>query len=1017
MVSENQSKWIAFSRKVSEEGMVLLKNEKNVLPLGNEKVALFGQAQIGKIRSDLREKNDLLDALRDSGINYDKPLADFYEGWRDKITYSSIQDWRLYLSSYPELYLSDSDVAKVKARGCEKAIYVIGRLSGENMDMAVAKGDYLLSDTEVDLLEKINANFEHIIIVLNIGCSIDLEFLKKYNIDAVIYTGIFGDDGGYALTDILEGKVNPSGKLTSTLAEHYEDYSSSENFGQHNGGLTQDYVEDIFVGYRWFDTFGLNNRVVFPFGYGISYTRFSVENKGVKKEDGKIEITLRVRNIGSMAGKEVLQCYYSAPAHDQKAKLGKPLKELCAFKKTKLLNPGESELLTVSFNVKDMASYDDTGVTGNKSCWVLEKGIYVIHISTNAIDYIEVTKHFQTETEVVQKCHPITTTLPKRLLADGSFEELPIGSVDGEKLYSVSSVNKTTIEIDQEIKKCGNKVSLKILPGTGGGYTMNFEGIVGNPLDLVSIKFDDKEIKNAKLLNDGMIEITLPVGKATLYLEAKADNDITAVSFEKIDTKTVISAEGESVIGGHNFYEGSFYVDVGSCDDGSGNILNYVTNFKLVGMNVVYKVEAEEAGRYDIAFKYAYCGERNNVNQVATLAVSNIVQKLDGMILENTYEKGENKVFATSNKVSIVLPKGVSYLKFVATKLPFPDICEIILTRNENPQILTDENIETNDVDSPKQEQKWELDYEDVEPVGIQFKEVCEDWSKLGAFLEQLSNRELASIVSGTALNATPYGDVGCNMPNFARGIPPAQTADGPEGLRQRGHLPTLYPACNILTSTFNTELYEQYGATLGEECLFYGVDLWLAPGINIYRNPCGGRNSFYASEDPYLTGIYAIHVINGVQKLGVAATLKHYCANNTEFERLKSNSRVSERALREIYIKAFEMSVKEANPWFIMSSYNNANDIKVCENYELITTIPRDEWNWDGTFVTDWWNDSNHVEELKAGHDLKMATGDVDGVTAALDSGELTREQVYVSAERILKSISKLKTANERIK
>lgn len=1016
MVSENQAKWTAFSRKVSEEGIILLKNENKILPLGNEKVAIFGQAQIGKIRSDIRKKSDLLDALRDSGINYDKPLADFYENWRDKITYSSIYDWRLYLASYPELFLSDSDVAEVRARGAEKAIYVIGRFSGENMDMSVEKGDYLLSDTEIDLLEKISANFEHIIVVLNIGCSMDLEFLKKYNVEGVIYTGLFGDDGGYALTDILEGKVNPSGKLTSTLAEHYDDYSSSEYFGQHNGGLTQDYVEDIFVGYRWFDTFGLNNKVVFPFGYGLSYTKFSVENKGVKKQDGKIEVTLRVRNIGSMAGKEVLQCYYSAPSYDQGAKLGKPLKELCAFKKTKLLNPDEAEILTLSFDVKDMASYDDTGVTGNKSCWVLEKGIYVIHISTNGIDYIEVTKHFQDETEVLEKCHPITTTLPKRLLADGSFEDLPIGSFGNEKLYSVSSMEKSNIEIDESLKKCGNKVQYKILPGTGGGYEMNFEGISGNPLDFISVTINDTEIKNAKLLKDGMIEITLPVGKSTLILEAKADNDITAITFEKIDAKTIINSNGETIIGAHNFYEGSFYVDVGSCDDGSGKIINFVTNFILLGRNVVYKIEVQEAGRYDISFKYAHKGKKNNVNNVVTLAVSNIVQKLDGMIFENTYNEGENRVFKISNKGSIVLPKGVSYLKFVSTAIPFPDISEIILTRNENPEILVDD-IENNHVSSDKKEQKWELDYEDAEPVGIQFKEVCDDWSKLKPFLEQLSNRELASVVSGTPLNATPYGDVGCNVPNFARGIPPAQTADGPGGLRQRGHLPTAYPACIILASTFNTELYKEYGAIMGEECLFYGVDLWLAPAINIFRSPCGGRNSSYASEDPYLAGIFATYIIKGVQELGVAATLKHYCANNTEFERLKSNSRLSERALREIYIKAFEIAIKEANPWFIMSSYNNANDIKVCENYELITTIPRDEWNWDGTFVTDWWNDSDHVEELKAGHDLKMATGDIDAVTAALDSGELTREQVYTCAERILKSLSKLKTANTRIK
>lgn len=159
---------------------------------------------------------------------------------------------------------------------------------------------------------------------------------------------------------------------------------------------------------------------------------------------------------------------------------------------------------------------------------------------------------------------------------------------------------------------------------------------------------------------------------------------------------------------------------------------------------------------------------------------------------------------------------------------------------------------------------------------------------------------------------------------------------------------------------------------------------------------------------------MFAIEQIKAVQKHGVAAMMKHYCANNTEYERLKSNSRVSERALREIYMKGFELAVKEANPWAIMSSYNHVNGIKACESEELITDVPRNEWHWDGVFATDWWNDSNHVRELKAGHDLKMATGDIEGVTQALDSGELTREQVYVSAERVLNMLMKITSVKQ---
>ena len=212
-----------------------------------------------------------------------------------------------------------------------------------------------------------------------------------------------------------------------------------------------------------------------------------------------------------------------------------------------------------------------------------------------------------------------------------------------------------------------------------------------------------------------------------------------------------------------------------------------------------------------------------------------------------------------------------------------------------------------------------------------------------------------------------------------------------------------------MLSATFNKELFADYGLSMAEECLEYSVDYLLGPSINIIRNPAGGRNCSYHSEDPYLAGITAAYYIKALQSKGIAAVLKHYTANSTEFERLKSNSRVSARALREIYLKAFEIAVKESDPWGMMSSYNHVNDKKVCEDYTLITEIPHIEWGWNGIFMTDWWNDSKHTEELKAGHDLKMSTGDIEGVTQALDSGELTREQVYVCAERVLKTLMKI--------
>ena len=219
-----------------------------------------------------------------------------------------------------------------------------------------------------------------------------------------------------------------------------------------------------------------------------------------------------------------------------------------------------------------------------------------------------------------------------------------------------------------------------------------------------------------------------------------------------------------------------------------------------------------------------------------------------------------------------------------------------------------------------------------------------------------------------------------------------------------------------ILAATFNHEIFKEFGYAIASEALDLEIDIWLSPSINLFRNPCGGRNFSYFSEDPYLAGLAASDIINAVQSMGVATMLKHYAANTSEFERLKSNSRVSIKALRELYIKGFEIAVKNSNPWSIMSSYNYINDVKVCEDYDLITTIPRDEWDWDGIFATDWWNSSNHTRELLAGHDLKMATGDITGVTKSLDEGILTREQVMVCAERILKYIMKIKRIKDEL-
>ena len=1013
-----QEKWYNFSQKIAEEGIVLLKNENNVLPLLNKKAAIFGAAQMENFRSDESDLY-LINELEKNGINFDRELANDYKSWAESNSKDRTFRTNIMVQNEfdEEMPIAEAVFEGVLSGGAETAMIVIRRSSSENCDMTAEKGDYLLSDSEEKLIKAVCGHFKDVILLLKIGCCIDLSFLDDNKINAVIYTNSFGNGTAAALARILKGEVNPSGKLTYTMAKRISDYPSSANFGQHGGGLIQDYKEDIFVGYRYFKTFGSEN-VVFPFGHGLSYTNFKLDNIRFEKSD-KIYVELNVTNTGKYAGKEVVQLYCSAPQLSDGAVLGKPLMELCGFEKTRLLAPGESETLRFEVDPDELASYDDTGALGEKSVFVSEKGAYNFFIG-NSIENVTLAGGYtQKENRIIRKCSNIATALPERLSADGTYERLPVNSA-GNLYTAISPLEKTKVDVHGIAKLSkGESLDLKLFPGVGGGYALTFSGSDGSKpvTELAEIRIDGIKIKLAPAANSQYV-ISLPLRICDLKLTALCDNPgIESLYFEKIDTTVTVDGDKPTVIKCSNYYEGSFYLEVSNYED---EVLNtsdsYITNFFISGMYAIYKLYVPQGGAYDISFKYSYNAETVAVNNVMTVAVSNIVQPLGTMKFENTYLPNGKRRFKNTDFSTIELPKGYVYLKIISADIPFPDISEVILSKSSGKTVkaenITDEARDKKD----KEAAPGMLEPDNGIRSGIILRDVYDNPELMRPFLEQLSDEELAVIVSGTSLNRTPYGDVGCNHPLYLRGVPAAQTADGPCGLRQQGLNPTRYPMSVILASSFNKGLYSEYGEIMGEECRLYGVDLWLAPSINIFRNPLGGRNNSYASEDPYLSGIFASEQIKSIQKCGVGAVLKHYCANSTEYERLKSNSRVSERALREIYMKGFEIAVKKADPWAIMSSYNSVNDTKVCENRTLITEIPRKEWNWDGVFVTDWWNDSNHIKELKAGHDLKMATGDISGVAKALNEGILTREEVYVCAGRVLKMLLKLETVREFI-
>lgn len=370
-------------REIAAEGAVLLKNDKNVLPvLPEETVSLFGRTQIDYYKSgtgsgglvNVEYTVNILDGFRNCGIRVNEDLVHIYQDWLKEHPFDKGAGWAQEPWSQLEM-VPDDETVKIAAEKSDKAIIVLGRLAGEDRDNTAEPGSYLLSPEEEQLLAQVSKYFEKICVVLNVGNIIDMKWAEKYHIPAILYVWQGGMEGGNSVADVISGAVSPSGKLTDTIACDIADYPSTQNFGDPNRNI---YAEDIYVGYRYFETFA-KDKVLYPFGFGLSYTTFSLANTVCSDRGGKIHISLDVTNTGAVSGKETVQIYFSAP----QGKLGRPCRELAGFAKTKCLAPGETEHVTIAFDIDDMAAYDDSGITGYPYSYVLEKGEYVVYVGTD----------------------------------------------------------------------------------------------------------------------------------------------------------------------------------------------------------------------------------------------------------------------------------------------------------------------------------------------------------------------------------------------------------------------------------------------------------------------------------------------------------------------------------------------------------------------------------------------------------------------------------------------------------
>ena len=374
-----------LSRKAVSEGLVLLENKNKALPFTKGmNISIFGRIQTNYYKSgtgsgglvNVSHVTGIPEGLRESGVvQINEELYKLYEDWEKENPFDSGLGWGMEPWSQPEMELSD-DVAKKAANVSDAALVIIGRTAGEEKDFGKNPGSFFLTDIEKEMLRTVRKNFGRMVVLLNVGGLIDLSFFDEVKPDALVFGWQGGMVGGHGTADVLCGKVSPSGKLVDTIAYDLNDYPSSKNFGDEK---SNEYKEGIFVGYRYFET-SAKDKVRYTFGYGLSYTTFDITgsdlyaslNGGNSTCAGKVTTSITVENTGDVPGKCVVQIYASCP----KGKLEKPEKVLVAVEKTRELKPGEKQEIEISFDVETFASYDDKGVTGHKSSWVLEAGEY-----------------------------------------------------------------------------------------------------------------------------------------------------------------------------------------------------------------------------------------------------------------------------------------------------------------------------------------------------------------------------------------------------------------------------------------------------------------------------------------------------------------------------------------------------------------------------------------------------------------------------------------------------------------
>ena len=525
---ETQNRRIAY--EAACEGIVLLKNKDGALPIKPGKLALYGAGASKTVKGgtgsgEVNERHTvtILEGLEAAGftITTRKWIADFEaelrletDAYAERMRKTSLLKFGdvINIMNDPMMLpygreISDEDIA---ISDCDTAVYVVARQAGEGTDKKLDKGEFDLSIVEKANLKKLAENYKTTVLVINSGSQMDLSILDEVKISAVVYFCQQGEEGGTALADILTGKVCPSGRLTDTWVKTYADIPFGEEYSYLSGDTTKEYYkEGIYVGYRYFDSFGVKPR--FPFGFGLSYTSFKLTPGEAHVDGTTLLLPVTVTNTGNVAGKEVAQLYVSAPA----GKLAKEYQRLAAFGKTGLLQPGESEELTLSVNLADCTSYDAAA-----RAYVLEKGDYVFRLGTSSDNTNPVVAVSLTDTVSIRKVRsicppekPVQALTPDTYPAD-ALENLPRIALDAsaftaEVIEYHEPVMPSDAETDAVMARLTKEDMAELCVGQGMGGMMKAQkiaslGTIGKTTD--------------KLFPKGLLGVSLSDGPAGLRL-------------------------------------------------------------------------------------------------------------------------------------------------------------------------------------------------------------------------------------------------------------------------------------------------------------------------------------------------------------------------------------------------------------------------------------------------------------------------------------------------------------------